>query len=397
MESFGGRLMPMDHPQFSAEPSGRSVRNHAIDNLRAVMICVVMFGHAMLPYVTVPRHFKDPSAHIAFDVVGLFLYSFAMPLFFVTAGFAAAAMLQQRGLQGLVRNRCQSILLPLLVAYVVLTPLTRAAYVFAKQASETGSLNSAFELLLMGDWLRWSKAYHLWFLVALLLYTALALGLRGLLMRLPSRKIEQAFRVAVFSPWRLAWLAIFGALSLIPAYTLHDGDATTLPMQLHLFGFFLLGWLLFLHRDVLASMAGTAWHSIAIAMLFTPLAAWAARQRWMAPDQVDLLHGSLAGGAYAVVVAGTSIGFLGLFHARFNNRSSALGQYISDASYWIFLIHLPLLIFVAGALSVTPLGAFSKYLLSVMTVVPLVLGSYHLAIRSTAFGRLLKGRKADRS
>ena len=79
-------------------------RYFAIDQLRAAMILVVMFGHGMLPYVTVPRRYKDPDTHIAFDVVALFLYGFAMPLFFITAGFAAAALLNRRGVRGLILN-----------------------------------------------------------------------------------------------------------------------------------------------------------------------------------------------------------------------------------------------------------------------------------------------------
>ena len=48
-------------------------RYHAIDNLRAGMISVVMFGHALLPYLTVPRRFKDSQTHLGFDVVAIFL------------------------------------------------------------------------------------------------------------------------------------------------------------------------------------------------------------------------------------------------------------------------------------------------------------------------------------
>ncbi|NIV18469.1 MAG: hypothetical protein GWN47_08680 [Woeseiaceae bacterium] len=33
----------------------QQTRYHAIDNLRATMISIVMFGHALLPYVTFPR------------------------------------------------------------------------------------------------------------------------------------------------------------------------------------------------------------------------------------------------------------------------------------------------------------------------------------------------------
>ncbi|MEM8982322.1 MAG: acyltransferase family protein, partial [Pseudomonadota bacterium] len=94
-------------------------RYHAIDNLRTGMMFVVMFGHPLLPYVTVPRSFKDPSAHAAVDVIAVFLYAFAMQAFFVTAGFAAALILERKGIRGLWRNRVTRIFLPLLGAYLV--------------------------------------------------------------------------------------------------------------------------------------------------------------------------------------------------------------------------------------------------------------------------------------
>ena len=378
----------------------RHERYQAIDNLRAAMICVVMFGHALLPYVTVPRRFKDPMTHPAFDVVALFLYSFAMPLFFVTAGFAAAALLDRRGFQGLVTNRVRAIFLPLLIAYLTLTPLTRAAYVFATEVATSGTIGAGIDLLLEGRWLRWGKAYHLWFLVSLLLYTGLVLASRSLLLRVLGQRVSRmadAARLLFEKPWRTPLLSLLAIIALIPAYSLNDGDATTLPMQLHLFSFFLVGWLLYRHRDLLADLRSRTWPWFVAALAVTPAAAWSARERWYAPDQTDLLVGTIAGASNGILVACVSLGLLGYFQQRFDQRPSPVGQYLSEASYWIFLIHLPLLILVGGALSATPLPALVKYLLTVTIVVPLVLATYHFLVRTSALGRLLKGRRNTRS
>jgi hypothetical protein len=55
-----------------------------------------------------------------------------------------------------------------------------------------------------------------------------------------------------------------------------------------------------------------------------------------------------------------------------------------------------LLVAVAGVLSATAFSATTKYLLTLAVVVPIVFSSYHFGVRSTRFGRFLKGRK-DRS
>jgi len=372
-----------------------NVRYHAVDNLRAGMISVVMFGHALLPYLTVPRRFKDAETHLGFDVVAIFLYSFAMPAFFVTAGFTAALLYQRKGLRSLVRNRFRTILLPLIVAYLLISPLTRGAYLFASEVSGSGSLQAGIDLLLQGDWIRWSKAYHLWFLVSLLSYTAFAVCLRRLLRQfLPTRvgSIRSAARRLLASRWRLALLTLIVSCTMIPAYVLYDGDATTLPMQVTLFGFFVLGWLLNVHRDLLESFRHGAWQSITGALLVLPAAVWSTRQRLISPDELQLFEGIVAGFSNSLLATFMTIGMLGVFHGRFDRRPSALGQYVSDASYWIFLIHLPILIAIAGALSASSFPAVTKYLLTLAIGVPIVLAIYHFLLRSSRFGRLLKGR-----
>lgn len=364
------------------------------------MISVVMFGHAMLPYVTVPRRFKDSDTHVAFDAVGVFLYGFAMPAFFVTAGFATASLFARRGLAGLARSRFHAIFLPLLVAYLLLSPLTRGAYAFASEVSATGSLRAGIDLLAQGHWIRWSKAYHLWFLVSLLLYTAVAVFMRWFVTDVAgiSREtIRRATRPLFAGTWRPARFTAIVALTMTPAYIVYDGDATTWPMQLTLILFFVFGWLLFVHRDVLPSLYRDAWPSILAALAVTPVTVWATRLRLFTPDETAPLVGLVAGLGNAVIAVSMTYGLIGLFEKRFSGQPSPLGQYVSDASYWLFLIHFPLLIFTAGALSATSLPALAKYLLTVAIVVPLVFATYHFGVRTTAFGRLLKGRKAARA
>jgi glucan biosynthesis protein C len=383
--------------QFSA---AENVRYYGIDSLRAAMISVVMFGHALLPYVTVPRRFKDPETHLGFDVTAIFLYSFAMPVFFVTAGFTAALLHRRKGVRSLARSRFQTIFLPLVAAYLLLSPLTRGAYAFANEVSVSGSLQTGIDLLLRADWIRWSKAYHLWFLISLLLYTALAVCLEWVFRRFLRGRVSHiraTTRRLFASRWRSIMLALFVACMMIPAYVLHDGDATTLPMQATLFGFFVFGWLLYLHRDLLPTFRQGAWRPIAGAVAVLPAAVWSTRERYFSPDDLQPLAGVVAGISNSMLAAFMTFGLLGIFQMRFDQRPSPIGQYISDASYWIYLIHLPLLIAVAGALSATAFSATTKYLLTLAVVVPIVFSSYHFCVRSTRFGRFLKGRKSRSS
>ncbi len=354
-------------------------RFHAIDHLRATMISIVMFGHALLPYTTIPRSFKDPQTHVGFDVAAIFLYGFAMPLFFVTAGFSTALIVDRKGASGLWRNRFRRILIPLIIAYFVLTPATRVAYRFATNAASSGSLQAGIDAVQLADWFHWGKAYHLWFLVSLLIYSVLAIGM----LRFAGDRLAGAVptsRRLLASRWRAALLALAVSVMMVPAYIVYGSDATTLPMQLALFGFFLFGGLLYLHRDLLPALQSKTWQPIAVAIAVLPLAVWSTRERLMNPDDIQLAIGFVAGVSNSVLAAFMSFGLLGIYQAQLNTQS-LFGRYISDASYWIFLIHFPLVIAVAGALSVLPYSALQKYLLTLAVVVPIVFSTYHYLVR----------------
>lgn len=363
--------------------NNQQTRFHAIDHLRATMISIVMFGHALLPYTTIPRSFKDPQTHVGFDLVAVFLYGFAMPLFFVTAGFSTALIFDRKGANGLWQNRIRRILIPLVIAYFILTPPTRVAYRFATNAASSGSLQAGLDAVQFADWFHWGKAYHLWFLVSLLLYSALAIGLRRGMLRIAGDRLTVALstsRRLLAGRWRTALLALAVAVMMVPAYVVYGSDATTLPMQLALFGFFLLGWLLYLHHDLLPTLQVKIWRPIAVAIAVLPLAAWSTRERLMNPDDGQLAIGIIAGVSNSVLAACMTFGLLGIYQVRFNTQS-AFGRYVSDASYWIFLIHFPLVIAVAGAVSVLPYSALIKYLLTLAVVVPIVFSTYHFIVR----------------
>jgi peptidoglycan/LPS O-acetylase OafA/YrhL len=375
----------------------RQTRYHAIDNLRATMISIVMFGHALLPYVTFPRSFKDPQTHLGFDVVAIFLYGFAMPAFFVTAGFSTALIHHRKGLRGLGRNRLQRIFLPLMVAYLLLSPLTRGAFRFARETAQSGSLQAGLDEILLANWIYWGKPYHLWFLVSLLVYSALAIGLRWGVLRIAGdrkSRLLSASRCLFVSRWRLALFTLAVASMMLPAYVLYGADATTVPMQLALFGFFVFGWLLYLHRDLLPTFQPQPWRPILIVLLVLPLAVWSTRMRLITPEDTPLWVGIVAGMTNSILAAFMTFGLLGIYQAR-SSRPSALGQFVSDASYWVYLIHYPLVIAAAGVLIVTPFPALIKYLLTLVIVVPIVLASYHFGVRSTPLGRWLSSGKRE--
>ena len=367
-------------------------RFHAIDNLRTAMMFVVMFGHPMLPYVTVPRSFKDPATSVGFDAVGIFLYAFAMQVFFVTAGFTAALVRERKGVAGLWRNRLGRIFLPLLVGYILLTPLTRAAYDFAKAVVAGGTLAAGMDVFAAGEWLRWSKLYHLWFLLSLLLFTALALfGARVLRGSPLASALQRLVARATASRWRTLWLTLALTITTAPAYVYGAGSGTSPWMQVTMFGFFAFGWLLYAERDLLVRFkAGFAPELIAV-VLVLPLCVWSTQLRLFNEDTVDIPIGLLAGATNALVAAAMTFALLGIA-GRYFDKATPASIWLGDASYWVYLVHLPIVVAAGGAFAVLDAPAIVKYLATLAVAIPLILASYRL-VAITPLGPVIAGTR----
>lgn len=92
----------------------------------------------------------------------------------------------------------------------------------------------------------------------------------------------------------------------------------------------------------------------------------------------------------ALYVWTMTFGMMGLFR-RLLQRESRAARYLSDASYWLYLTHLPTLFFVQFWLTSVSLPAIVKCTLSVVVVTGFLLVLYQLFVRYTWLGRLLNG------
>jgi peptidoglycan/LPS O-acetylase OafA/YrhL len=92
-----------------------------------------------------------------------------------------------------------------------------------------------------------------------------------------------------------------------------------------------------------------------------------------------------------VVYAWTmSFGIMGLFR-RFLRRENKTVRYISDASYWLYLTHLPLVLAAQVMVRDWPLPATVKFVLICSTVTRVLLVAYHTMVRFTWIGKMLNG------
>ena len=83
---------------------------------------------------------------------------------------------------------------------------------------------------------------------------------------------------------------------------------------------------------------------------------------------------------------------LSLFVNIFNTESRRM-RYISDASYWVYIIHLPLTHLIPGFFHGSSMNVFLKFGLSSIIITVICFYSYHYLVRATFIGQFLNGRK----
>lgn len=378
-------------------------RYHAFDQLRAAMMLLGLVLHSATSFTATSLGaawpYQDTQTNVLFDLVVFFIHLFRMPVFFVMAGFFGAFLYYRRGSMEMVRNRLKRILLPLAAAWVVLFPLTAAGFVFANNGGPAGfPVVAAY--LASGTFLARPGLIHLWFLYDLLFFYAVALLVMPLVERVSGRLRERgAERFAAlvtrgWAPWVLAGVTML-TLYPMPTAGLETSTSFTPPLRvLAAYGiFFGFGWLVYVRREVVDAFAERLGRHVVLGTVASVLYLVAALRPPLAdPGAAHLLGITLASLAMWLLI----FAITGLF-VRYLDRPSPVGRYLSDASYWLYLIHLPVTIWMPGLLAGFAWPAPVKFGLVLGTTVAVTLITYHYFVRATTVGVVLNGRRYPRA
>lgn len=412
---------PVSTPSSVATLASGTERFHALDAVRAFALLLGVFFHAaesFEPGVEAYWAIADSSSSVMLGTIRHACHSFRLEIFFLIAGFFAHLVYQRRGQAAFIRDRIGRILVPLLIGWFILYPLL--VYLWLLGASVGGRLEqfgvppemtqTPPALLLLGflvslQFLKKFDLTHLWFLHQLLVLYALFVPLRALWHRWldpNSQRLGQFDRCVAMlcaSRWKVLILALVTAPLLLTmdsrgVDTPKESLLPHLPTTL-LFGFqFGLGWLLHRQTRLLDEFARD-WR---VPMLVGILMVWPTkfgldwlRGHGLPPDSALWVRG-LYTLLYALMMWGFVLGFLGAF-IRFRKTPSNAWRYIADSSYWIYLVHLPLVVWLQIQVARWPQPWIVKYPLIVVVALPLLFLSYHYLVRSTFIGAQLNGRR----
>src|SRR5580658_1529973 len=178
-------------------------RLHALDAVRAFALLSGIVLHATMSFfLPIPAH--DVSQSATLNVVFFLIHTWRMMTFFIVAGLFARLVIARRGTRGFIADRSKRILVPLLVGWVILTPLTIAALIWGVTRSADPATMAAVSnpaVIPAGAF----PLVHLWFLYYLCIFYIALLAVRGLAV-----KVDPA--------WHFGRLVDRGARALVGSY-----------------------------------------------------------------------------------------------------------------------------------------------------------------------------------
>jgi glucan biosynthesis protein C len=373
-------------------------RLHSLDYLRAILMSGGIILHGVQMYMTMHLgfdYYSDPAKSPVMDAILIYINTFRMPAFFFLSGFFSAMLYQKYGLRGLLKNRIRRILVPFVIFLPPLALVLDLQWIVASQLMETGTIGLDTRYLPYPR-LLWDNTHHLWFLYYLMIVLAgfalplLAWERCGEALKKGVGQVVSAMPLA--GSWFLMLLGLVFATMALQTYTgrLNGGIVWT-PYWPGVFFFaicVLYGWAIWFRQECLEVFSQGCWRNLGIAHLFLGVGVWAFFSQGPAgSENFHLLHPLLTvcnGVAVAFFIAALT----GLF-VRYYSDYSPRARYFSDSSYWIFLVHQPLLLLFAIPLFWWDVPAGVKFVLVASATLVTSLVSYAYLVRRTWLGKLL--------
>jgi glucans biosynthesis protein C len=389
-------------------------RYFGLDALRGGMMMLGIVLHAAMYYLVTPPPTgpipTDANNSVVFDYLFAFIHSFRMPTFFVLSGFFTALLVERRGVWGTYRNRAARILAPLAVGIVTLLPVTLvlvldfmvaaryAIFNWIPQMGDLIALGSAMEALTI-DTASHDEDLplaHLWFLYYLCYFYLLIPVCRWLVAR--SLSIEAGIARMLASPCLVVPLGVGTAAMLWPYHGGQVGEGFMfvkphLPSLVYYGSFFVLGYVGHHYRGALPALVRGVWRWAALAALLFPLSLHFSGLDNAVRGRDAMLH------LWAVLANGFCTWALICFFVgaalRWFDRDSPWIQYVSQSSYWVFLVHMPLVTLAAFWLLRYDLPAMLKFLLACSFTAVIAFVTFHYWVQKSWVSTFLHGRRFD--
>jgi glucans biosynthesis protein C len=390
--------------------TGLPERLHGLDALRGMALLLGVALHASMSWLAGAEYYwivSDTERSTTLATLFYLIHLFRMPLFFLLAGYFGRMSLQRLGTRAFVDDRRKRILMPLLMFWPMVFAGIIIAVVWAAWIKGGGSLPAESPpgpTFMPDDF----PLTHLWFLYVLLLCYVGALAMRAVLALVDRRQVlgpvvDRLMR-GLFGPWVAPLLATPAALCLatLDGWYAWFGVPTpdqslypNLPAAVSFGMAFGIGWLLQrqtkLLQDLRRSWAGHALLATAAIAICWSIVGLSPALEPAAPDAYKLIYAL----AYATASWAMTLALIG-WTLRYLSGHSPVRRYLADASYWIYLVHLPVVMLLQVVTAQLNWPWWIEYPLLLTLGLAAMLASYQLMVRYSWIGDMLSGRRRVR-
>ncbi len=403
----------------TAGTSPETHRLHGLDALRAAAMMLGVWLHAGLPYIYgIPDFYwaiNDPNKSDLIDHSITLIHAWRMEVFFMLSGFFTAMLVVKRGAARTARQRVLRIVIPFVLAVLLIQPLCAllwgygysVQWGFPAGRSMMNVLKASWGIDVPGVPSRLISLWHLWFLYVLVWLIAAGLLIQWVAPS-PLRRVGHNTGLwlgkVIGSWWGAVFLAVpVGSMLLMHSPTGAETNETIVPNWATLAYYALpfgCGWLIYPARERLALLARRWW----VPMLFGLVIAFPV---YLYADSLGALGAGATAGPYLLAIAshalmttGLGLGLIGLSMRLLSNpgpRVERAVRYGSDMAYWVYLVHLPVVVLFGILLVGWQAPAMVKMPLIVTGSGLLLALSYQLVVRHTPVGWLLNGRRDRQS
>ncbi len=374
-------LKPTDEPRIYST-TGRTSRLFFIDHLRTFLVILVVLHHVAAaygsgaPFYYVEPPIKDPLAFLLLLMFTLVNQSWFMGALFLLAGYFTPGSFDRKGPGSFLKDRLLRLGAPLIIFIFVLSPISSIGY-WQMPASLTGITTP----------LTWQVYPHLlgmgplWFVAMLLIFD---FGYAAWRMLTRNRS---SYSMSKSSPPSYLLIGVFILALALVSYLVRIAipigkevlDFPTLSYLPQYLSLFVLGTVAFHHnwfRTLPSSMglAGFVTALVAGVLLFPLAFSGHLFSLEVTPALANLLgNGHWQSAVYVLwdstFAVGMCLGVIALSRHFFNGQGR-FGGFLSQHSYTVYIIHTPIVVFLAVTLKVIDLAHLLKFGMAAVIVVP---------------------------
>ncbi|HEX8981374.1 MAG TPA: AMP-binding protein [Ktedonobacterales bacterium] len=396
-------------------------RRYELDWLRALVVLgLIPFHAAVIFSVSSDAYLKNAQSSVALSVLGAFAGVWGMPLLFLVGGAGVLFALRKRSVGQFLGERSKRLLIPFVFATLVIVPIQ--VYFVLKG---NPSLMKSFDIPIpdpqqavasyfsfYGQFL-WGYGYflthfrpglvpvfwgHLWFIPRLFAYTLVTLPLFRFLRGAKGLRAIDWLANACKRP---GVILLFGLPLVLVEAILQSGWLNKLTAHWFLYDdwsqfffyliFFIFGYVLYADARFVKAVERHAWAALGLGVVCF------VGSQMLNIGAITIPLSSSVGPVFSLPIRGILtwflvLGVLGLA-SRYLNRTNAAERYLNEATYPLYVLHMPILTAIGYSLLPWNVNLLLKFACIVVATFAATLIVYEMLVRRIPVSRFLVGAK----